>query len=169
MPSTIRFTGAILKNFTCGTSKQGKGTYTRMHFNADFSKPVRDVMGWEDHPKGYGAADLRGQLAGVKMTLKPSKRELAEQAFEMPITVVDGFSVSPLKQKDDKPDVLVLSLTVLTMSKKAYMALGKWKDTLGEAEAHLTIEYSDEDQATLVPSDVTATEDQRQRVLGTEG
>ena len=160
-PEKITFRGAHIVNFDMRQSSNGETSFVRVHMRADFSDPVREAMGWDPRPEGWGGGSLDGELAGVEMMLKPSQGELGKYAFKMPIRTVKNFELI-VKGSDDEEEE-ILAFTVETNAKRAYAPLGLWVENIGTAKAALTVTYAEDEQLEI--GGVTATEEQRQAVL----
>ncbi len=145
MPDSIIFRGAIIRNYSVGTNKEGDALYVNIHMSADFSDVLRDAMKWEPRPQGWTGGDLKGELVGVKMQLRPSSRQMAHQAIEMPIKRAHGF-VLVVTGGEDKEEERV-DFTVTTTARKAYKVVGDYLEVMGRGAGQLKIEYSEVDNA----------------------
>lgn len=159
MAESILFRGAYIRSFDVRQDSGGKSVFVTVHFSADFSDTVIAAMGWSDLPDGYKDADLKGELLGVEMHLKPNGAELKQYETKMPIKSVDTFKVVSLKQADDKPDERELRFKVNSNAKKAATWLAAYLQSIGKGKGQLRIAYSE--QAALEPT----SEDNRQPAL----
>ena len=139
MPEHILFRGAFIRSFDVRQSAGGESVFVTVHFSADFSDVVIAAMGWNDLPDGYKDADLKGELLGVEMHLKPNGAEL--------------------KQSEDKPDERELRFKVTSNAKKAATWLASYLQAIGKGKGQLKISYSE--QAAMDG----ASEDERQATL----
>lgn len=159
MPEHILFRGAFIRSFDVRQSAGGESVFVTVHFSADFSDVVIAAMGWNDLPDGYKDADLKGELLGVEMHLKPNGAELKQYETKMPIKSVDTFKVVSLKQSEDKPDERELRFKVTSNAKKAATWLASYLQAIGKGKGQLKISYSE--QAAMDG----ASEDERQATL----
>jgi hypothetical protein len=147
MSDTIIFRGAYIRRVELRNGEDGR--HVRIEFTADWSKPVREHMGWGDVGEGIGACDLVGELVGSAMTLTPSKRELAPLAVEVEVSQVSSFNVVPVKDAEGEPTNRELRFTVKTGALDAAKKIEQYVHAIGRGVAQLNISYVKQEELPL--------------------
>jgi hypothetical protein len=98
MPSVL-FRGAHIRYADIRQESEA-GKFVRIHFTADYSKPVREHMGWDELPPKTDSAKLAGELTGKNLTLTPNGRELRRHEISLDTAECSDFQVFRVKGED---------------------------------------------------------------------
>src|SRR5579864_4334832 len=109
--SQITFTGAWIRNADLRTRKEG-GPFVRLHLTANFTKPVREEMGWEELPDCLDSGKLKGCLMGQNMILTPKADKLAKNEIQLECSEVSDFEMFRVRNKDGESKSMELRFSL---------------------------------------------------------
>lgn len=119
------------------------GVFTRLHFTAEFSKPVREAMEWDDVHPSIQSAKLDGEINATKLSLIPGNG-LEKHELVLDCRSVSDFQIFRVKGDDGESAHTELRFIVRT---QALMAAGHVEDYLrkiGGGAAQLKITHQDQ-------------------------
>lgn len=160
MANRIQFTSAVLHSF----SRNGKGG------SATFSSSLtRDVCRAMDWPTDYSIDWLTkarpdGDLHATTAELVPNEKGLKKQAKNLDVSRVNGFEVIRLELESSrgKGHRLELRFTVSFPDLEGCRKLEEYMAVVGEGKSTLNVSYTK--QQSLIPDEVTASDEQRAAV-----
>lgn len=158
----LTFRGAYIRFFDTRQAPNGESTFIKINMSADFTDKLREAMGWDDLPDSFRSGPLDTEPLAVNNIVMKAKAGL-EQSFDMATRHIKEFAVVRRKDKKGDSTHLEIDFQVVTDEAGAYTTVGDFISAAGKGKGTLIATYTE--QATLVPDDVKATEEQRQGVL----
>lgn len=164
----ITFTSCVLRSF----SRNHNGGEAQ--FSASLTIPVCEAMKWTNANGTPAVSDFltgakpEGELHGSSMTLRSKEGDLAEYEIGIDISKVHGFELvrRELPTSRGKGHRFELRFKVTFADLTACRFLEEYMVAAGDSKGSLIVRHEAKaKQGTLIPGEVTATEEQRQAVL----
>lgn len=161
------FTGVHLRT---GSIHNGDQRYIKLEFTASWTDDLRRERGWKDVADIFGEVDILDGLAITQATLVPEAPVTKSgewEAFRETFSAVsvDGLKVVPLKDKSGEVTGRELRFTMKCAELAVIGRIARYVNKLGRAPGNLTVTHANEEEQAKM-GDATATEEQRQAVLG---
>lgn len=147
--SKLILRGAFIREYTSYVAAGGQRTID-VKLTANWTKPVCELLDWEEAPKGFGKASMEGSLHGVNMIMEPSDSALKDYQFDIPIGTVGSFKHVPVLDGEGRIGRRELHFEVTTVADDAALVLDNWQKHIGEATAQCRITYNAEQQQELL-------------------
>jgi len=148
--SSITFRGATIKSYTSYCSTGGQRCI-EIEFDAAWTKPVCNEMGWTEEPEGFGNGSLDGQLSATSMICEPNGKELKDYRFDTGVDKIGSFK-HKAKVKDGEVVDRSLTFIATTTAEDAHEVLDKWLRMVGPSDstAVVVVKYNAKEQLPLV-------------------
>ena len=140
--STITFSGAIIRY-----AHLEKNMTRRLYITANYTKPVREAMEWQEIADCETMAQLEGELHGQKLTLTPNDEKLRKFEVQLDCGLVTGFGVFRPQAKEDRESRKTeLRFEVEIKSSGSMAEIENYKEKIGEAPAMLKILHAEQEK-----------------------
>ena len=139
MANTITFRGAFIRSAQLVNGENAR--HIKMEMSADWTAPVREAMGWDDVGAGMATCGLTGELVETTMPLTPSSAEMKKLELEMEVSIVNGFSVLPVKDRKGETTRRELRFDIKAAGITAMRDIEKYIHGLGRHKAQLKVGY----------------------------
>ncbi len=143
MPKLI-MRGCKLRHVTIQDDESG--TFCRLHITCDYSKPIRDCMGWPDFDGAVESAKVEGELTAIFAIFEPNG-ELKKHGMEIPVNNVSDFQVFRVKDGDSKR--AELRFIMRSNAPEVEVKIGRYKRWVGGGEAQLRLTYEKQGELPL--------------------
>lgn len=156
--SNITFRGVVLEY--PDLRRKEASVFVRVHFSAELTTPVSEIMDWPEVPSAVTSAKLAGELTCDKLILTPHQRKLKDFEIELQCSRVEDFLLTRKQEKEDGGTIARLRFTAICEGVGAIGELENWMRNVGEGEALLKVSYIE--QAKLDLKQPQATAEQRE-------
>lgn len=129
------------------------GMFTRVHFTADFSEPVREAMEWGEPPSSIQSAKLDGNVTATHLILTPNGRELKQHELQLDVTEVADFQYFRVKDGESNSTHAELRFIVRTPVDGAGALIEQYIRHIGKGPAQLRINYEEQAVMDLAPGE----------------
>ena len=160
--SNITFRGVVLEY--PDLRRKEASVFVRVHFSAELTTPVSEIMDWPEVPSAVTSAKLAGELTCDKLILTPHQRKLKDFEIELQCSRVEDFLLTRKQEKEDGGTITRLRFTAICEGVGAIAELENWMRNVGEGEALLKVSYVEQSKLDLNPG-VQATDEQRQAAM----
>jgi hypothetical protein len=143
----LLFRGAYVRYFDVRAGEDG--VFSRIHFTADFSSPVRDEMEWEDVPECVPSCKLTGKLDGRHAVLTPTQQTLLQHELQLAVSDIGDFQLHRIQGKDGESTKTELRFVARSAQEGAAGLVENWMRRVGQEAAALSIHFERAEQRNL--------------------
>lgn len=143
--NTLIFRGAFLRQFDF--RKGASGWFCRLHFTADYTKPIADAMGWGAPQTGATDTDLEGELVAQHLIITPNDPALRNQEVQLDCDTVDDFEYARVKDGEGFNEEL--RFKVHTVMDGAEAIVGAFARRIGQSASQLRVSYAKQEDLPL--------------------
>ena len=152
--SNVTFRGVTLDY--ADLRRKEASVFCRVHFSAEWTKPVAEVFEWEDVPSMVSSAKLEGSLTCDKFILSPNDKKLKDFETELQCSTVEDFSLA--RKTENEETVTRLRFMAIVEMQTGIALIETWMRSVGEAQAALKVTYHEQTELELSENEAAAGE-----------
>lgn len=139
--ATITFHDAFIRHTDHRRTEEG-AIFCRVHFTANFTKPVMRAMEWDEVPYCLDSGKLGGILTARHIVLTPNHSEFKKKELQLECSEISDFQVFHISGQDGASKRTELRFVARCNEEAAIARIDEYWRTIGTSGAQLTVTYN---------------------------